>query len=126
MTAKRILSIGQCGADHGRITRTFGEHFNAEVVSVDNEAEATLRLREGRFDLILVNRILDSDGSSGVQIIKHLKANPLAQAIATMLVSNYEEAQEEAVKNGALEGFGKGALGHPEMMSRLRRILEDL
>ena len=125
MATKRILSIGQCGADHGRFTRTFHEHFNAEVVSADDEAEASLQLHEGPFDLILVNRVLDSSGSSGVEIIKNLKANPIVQPIPAMLVSNYDDAQEEAVKYGALKGFGKGALGQPAMISRVRKVLGD-
>jgi len=125
MTVRRILSIGQCGADHSRFTRTFREHFNAEVVSADDEAEASQHLQEGPFDLILVNRVLDSSGFSGVQIIKNLKGNPVAQSIPAMLVSNYDDAQEEAVKYGALKGFGKGALGQPAMISRIRKVLGD-
>jgi two-component system chemotaxis response regulator CheY len=125
MTGRRILSIGQCGADHSRFTQTFREHFNAEVVSADDAAEASQWLHDGPFDLILVNRVLDSNGSSGVEIIKHLKAKPVAQPIPAMLVSNYDDAQEEAVKYGALKGFGKSALGQPAMISRVRKVLGD-
>src|SRR5258708_27272214 len=125
MTVRRILIIGQCGAAHSRFTRAFSVHSNAEVVSADDEAEGSQHLQEGPFDLVLVNRVLDSSGFSGVEIIKHLKANPVAQSIPAMLVSNYDDAQEEAVKYGALKGFGKGALGQPAMISRVRRALGD-
>src|SRR5258708_25371117 len=109
MTVRRILSIGQCGADHSRFPRAFRDHFNAEVVSADDEAEASQQLHEGPFDLILVNRVLDSSGFSGVEIIKHLKANPVAQSIPAMLVSTYDDAQEEPWECGGSKAFGKGA-----------------
>ena len=40
-----------------------------------------------------------------------------------MLVSNYEDAQNEAVAAGALPGFGKASLGQPHMLARLRPLL---
>src|SRR5882724_9224547 len=124
MQARRILSIGQCAADHYRITRTFQEHFAAEVLGADNEEEAAQILRLGNIDLILVNRILDATGSSGLDVIKNLKSDSEASVIPAMLVSNYDDAQEEAVRLGAFKGFGKAALGEPAMVSAVRRVFE--
>jgi len=42
-----------------------------------------------------------------------------------MLVSNYEDAQKEAVAAGALAGFGKASLGRPAMIESLRSVLGD-
>ena len=61
MAAKRVLSVGQCFADHGVITRTLEKHFAAEVVPAEDAAEALARLRQEAFDLVLENRILDRD-----------------------------------------------------------------
>ena len=41
-----------------------------------------------------------------------------------MLVSNYADAQREAVEAGAEPGFGKASLGRPEMLGKIRPILE--
>ena len=43
--------------------------------------------------------------------------------VPVMLVSNYEDAQREAVAKGALPGFGKAALGQPHTLARLRAVL---
>ena len=123
MSTKRVLSVGQCCADHGAITRTIQGHFDATVVPADDLAEARAQLREGAFDLVLVNRILDADGSSGLDVVKQLKADEASRDLPVMLVSNYEESQQQAVQAGAVRGFGKGALGQPQTIARLRTYL---
>jgi two-component system chemotaxis response regulator CheY len=124
MSTRRVLSIGQCGADHGALARTFRQHFGAEVVSASDAAEARTLLDEEHYDLILVNRILDSDGTSGMEIIKKLKGEETISAVPIMLVSNHEEAQREAMDHGAVAGFGKGSLGQPQMIARVCALLE--
>src|SRR4051812_28569362 len=124
MAAKRVLSVGQCGADHGSLARTIGRHFDANVVSADTAAEALALLRQQPFDLVLVNRILDADGSSGTSLIRQVKAEETLRPLPVMLVSNYEDAQREAVEAGALPGFGKAALGQPQTLGRLRNVLQ--
>jgi CheY-like chemotaxis protein len=122
MTAKRILSVGQCQADHGRLAQTIRHLFGAEVVGVDDAVEADRRLGEQAFDLILVNRIFDANGASGIDFIRGLKRRNLAWA-PVMLVSNHEDAQREAIAAGAVPGFGKASLGHAAMVERLRPLL---
>jgi two-component system chemotaxis response regulator CheY len=123
MTAKRVLSVGQCMADHGSIARTFRQHFQAEVVPADRGEEAVNLAAEEQFDLVLVNRVLDADGSSGMEVIRRLKENEALRQVPVMLVSNYDDAQQEAVRLGALPGFGKAALGQPQTISRLKAVL---
>jgi CheY-like chemotaxis protein len=121
---KRVLSIGQCAADHAAIARVFRQHFAAEVVAADSAQEALSALSHEEFSLLLVNRILDVDGSSGIELLKHLKKNHEFSCVPAMLVSNYEDAQQEAVQAGAAPGFGKAALGQPAMLGRVRTFLE--
>jgi CheY-like chemotaxis protein len=123
MSAKRVLSVGQCFADYGSIARTLQHHFAAEVVGADDAGEALDRLRRETFALVLVNRRLDADGSSGLEVIQQIKADETLRQTPVMLVSNYEDAQKEAVEAGALPGFGKGSLGQPHMLARLRPLL---
>jgi CheY-like chemotaxis protein len=124
MSGKRVLSIGQCFADHGSISRTLQRHFGAEVIGVDEPNEALDRLRRESFDLVLINRRLDADGSSGVAVVEQIKADERLRPLPVMLVSNYDDAQDEAIAAGALPGFGKAALGQPHMLARLRPLLD--
>ena len=125
MTLKKVLSAGQCGFDHNAISRTIQKAFDVEVVAADSLDEAMKELRKGSFALVLVNRVFDEDGSSGLELIERIKGDGGSPSVPVMLVSNYEEAQSEAIRAGALPGFGKSALGHPAMMERLRTVLED-
>jgi CheY-like chemotaxis protein len=124
MSVKRVLSVGQCYADHGAIERTLQKHFAAEVIPAEDAEEALARLEAESFALVLVNRILDRDGSQGLDLIKRIQADEKLQSIPVMLVSNYEDNQQQAEASGARRGFGKGALGHPQMLARVRPFLE--
>jgi two-component system chemotaxis response regulator CheY len=123
MAVKRVLSIGQCGADHYSISNMMQKHFGAEVVAAQDAEEARALLRAGGFALVLVNRILDAGGGLGADVIAQLKADNTLAQVPVMMVSNYEDAQQQAVAQGALPGFGKSSLGHLRTLDRLRAVL---
>jgi CheY-like chemotaxis protein len=123
MKAKRVLSVGQCWADHGSIVRTFKKEFGTEVEGADDVGTALERLRQGNYALVLVNRILDADGTSGMELIRRVKSDPNLKSVPVMLVSNYDDAQAEATAVGAMPGFGKASLGRPQMVERLRPVI---
>ena len=126
MSAKRVLSCGQCGFDHGSLSRVLRQSFGAEVVAADTQEEVLEKLRRESFALVLVNRVLDADGSSGLDLIRQIKADERLRAMPVMLVSNHEDAQAEAVEAGAAPGFGKAQLGQPRMLERVRAVLESV
>jgi two-component system chemotaxis response regulator CheY len=121
--AKRVLSVGQCFADHSGITRILRGSFGAEVVGADTRHEALEVLRQDSFALVLVNRVFDADGSSGLDLIGAIKAEDELRDVPVMLVSNYEDAQAQAVRKGAVPGFGKAALGQAHMLARVEPYL---
>ncbi len=123
MANRRVLSVGQCGADHLKIARTLQE-FEVEILPADTTEEALIMLKEGPFALVLVNRVCDLDGSLGMELIRRIKGDPALQAVPVMLVSNHDDAQQEAVAAGAVEGFGKAQYG-PLIAARLRPFLSD-
>ena len=125
MSVKRVLSVGQCFADHSSLLRTFRTHFGAEVVGADSAPEALALLEREAFDLVLVNRIFDADGGPGLDFIRQLMQEPLRGRVPVMLVSNYDWAQEEAVQAGARPGFGKSSLGQAPMLERVRAVLGE-
>jgi DNA-binding NtrC family response regulator len=116
------LSIGQCAADHAAISRVLADQFHTAVIPVDDEEQAAVELRRSPVSLVLVNRIFDADGRSGLDFIRRWKERE--PHVPIMLVSNYEDAQEDARQMGAVRGFGKAALGQPAMLDRVRPYLE--
>ena len=121
MAVRRVLSIGQCGFDSAAIEKLFEQNHSASVTSVDSASEAASQLKAGTFELVLVNRRLDADGSSGLSLLEQLLAQ--SPSVPMMLVSDRADAQQEAVSKGALPGFGKSALRAPETAERIRSAL---
>lgn len=120
---KRVLDVGNCGPDHAALRRLIEGGFGAELLQADAFDDAAALVRQTPCDLILVNRKLDIDYSDGLEVIRRLKADPELAAVPVMLVSNYPEAQAEAVAAGAVEGFGKLALQAPATHERLVAVL---
>lgn len=122
--ARRVLSVGQCGFDHMKISRYLRSTFGAEVDGADSFDEAISAIQSGMYDLVLVNRVTDFDGSSGVELIRTLKADPELARFPVMLVSDQVRAQNLAEAEGAFPGFGKADLNTGTAQERLRPILD--
>jgi CheY-like chemotaxis protein len=120
---KRVLDVGQCGMDHGAISRLIERDFGAEVAQAHHLQDALAQLRAGGFDLVLVNRKLDADYSDGMEVIRQIKAEAALAATPVMLVSNFAEAQQQAVEAGAEPGFGKAELTAPSTRELLAKFL---
>lgn len=125
MSAPRILNVGQCGFDHSSISRFLQQSCKAEVDAADSGAEAldALRSEPARYDLVLVNRVFDRDGSPGLDLIREIRADSTLAQVPVMLVSNFANAQQEAIDLGALPGFGKSDLDDEATARRLRDAL---
>ena len=120
---RKVLDVGQCNADHSSITSTLKKNFDVEIHRAHSHSEAIKLAGDTAFDLILINRLLDADGTPGMDILNALKANASTAEVPVMVVSNYKEAQEKAVEKGAVEGFGKAALNSAETMEILSKYL---
>ena len=125
VSKKRVLSLGQCAADQWSIANALQASFDVEVIAADRFADAEEQLQQGGIDLMLVNRVLDRDGSSGLDFIRQMKADDVLRQVPVMLVSNYADAQRQAVALGALPGFGKAVLEDAATLARLRDFLSD-
>jgi CheY-like chemotaxis protein len=118
----RILDVGQCGFDHAAI-HDFIQHVVSSTVDAAGTPEETQKLMEmNRYHLVLINRILDRDGSSGIELIKQLRQIPDCPPL--MLVSNLPDAQAKAIAAGALQGFGKATIHLPQTAEHLREVLK--
>ncbi len=96
----RVLDVGNCGYDHGKISQMLQREFDAEVVAADTASETLERLAREKFDLVLVNRKLDHDYSDGIEIIKLIKQHPEFSSLPVMMITNYPEHQQQAVAIG--------------------------
>jgi two-component system chemotaxis response regulator CheY len=121
---KRIALIGHCGPDSTFLRMAVSRAAKgAQVVSADDSSELDRMLNDG-VDLLLFNRVLDYgfDDTEGVAIIRKLRATH--PNVKMMLVSNYPEAQAEAVAAGALPGFGKREMSSPRVTDLIRAAIE--
>jgi DNA-binding response OmpR family regulator len=121
----RILDVGQCGVDHGAISRYLSDRFGARVERAETGDEARRMLESVRYDLVLINRVLDLDGSPGLNLLRTLKeaTDQSLAAVPVILVSDYPEAQQAAQKLGAAPGFGKASLHSPTTLARIKALL---
>ena len=106
-TPQRVLSVGQCGFDDSRLARLLGE-LGLTMDRATDATDASGLLAANRYTLVLVNRVFDADGSSGLALLTRIAAT-----VPTMLVSDLPEAQAQAIAAGALPGFGKSQLHAP-------------
>jgi two-component system chemotaxis response regulator CheY len=112
-------------ADQWSLSRTLQDSFGAEVIAADTPAQALDQMRQENFALVLVNRVFDRDGSSGLDLIRQVKGDKELSRVPIMLISNYTDAQTQAIQAGAEPGFGKSSLGQPQMLDRVRAFLEE-
>lgn len=117
----RVLDVGQCDLDHANITRLLKTKFDAAVDRARDAAQVNHLVDFYEYDLILVNRLFDADGSPGQDLIDELKST--GQQAPIMLVSNFEDAQATAQQAGAVPGFGKASLDAPETTELLATYL---
>jgi CheY-like chemotaxis protein len=121
--SKRVLDVGNCVPDHAAIRGLLEGTFGAEVVQAHGPDDTLAALRQGGFDLVLVNRKLDQDYSDGLEIIKAIKADAALARTPVMLITNYEDHQAAAIAAGAEPGFGKLSLRTEETINRLGKLL---
>jgi CheY-like chemotaxis protein len=122
---KKVLDVGQCAMDHGAIRRYLETGFQANVTQAHDADDALEALSGAGFDLVLINRVLDSDGSDGLEIVRRIKSDPRLSATPVMLVTNFPEYQQQAIAAGAEPGFGKASLQQPATRERLKPFLES-
>ena len=120
--SKRILLVGHCGVDGPRLQREIASKFDSVQADRINSMEDLEAAVADGADLLLVNREpIGFAPMLGVDVIRQLREEyPDQKAI---LVSDYEDAQEEAAGAGALPGFGKADIGSPKFAEIVRSAL---
>ena len=122
--AKKVALVGHCGPDASYLRSAVSSSVRgAQIMMIDEAARLDKALGDG-VDLILMNRQLDwgFETEEGIELIRQIRAKH--PNIKTMLVSNYPEAQQEAIAAGALPGFGKREIGTSRVTDLLKSALE--
>jgi DNA-binding NarL/FixJ family response regulator len=117
----RIVLVGHCGVDAPRLEAAVSRILpRADVISVNSEEQLQEICDDGA-DLLLINRQLPYgfESEEGVELMCELQE--MHPDVKMMLVSDRPDAQERAMRAGAVEGFGKADLGS----SRIAEILKD-
>jgi len=122
---KKVVLVGHCGPDSSYLRIAVSgaaKQSQVQVLMADDQSELNKLLADG-VDLLLLNRQLDwgFEAETGVELMQLLRAK--FPNVKMMLVSNYPEAQAEAVAAGALPGFGKREIGTPRVKELIREAL---
>lgn len=124
MMTKRVLDVGNCGPDFAAMTKFLTSNFDCTVDQAHGPSDTLTKLREGDYDLVLINRKLDRDYTDGTEILKQIKADPALQDTPVMLITNLADHQDVAVELGAQRGFGKLEYSLPETKEKLVKFLQ--
>jgi two-component system, chemotaxis family, chemotaxis protein CheY len=120
-TIAKVVLVGHCGFDQGSISRAVAVALpDVAIESAYNTAG--LHQHAAPDALLLVNRVLDGrfGTGSGIDLIAELSSRDSPPQM--MLISNYPESQAQAVKAGALPGFGKSELGQTATTQKLQSV----
>lgn len=123
---KIVVDCGNCGPDYNAIRQMVQANFDAVVLQTHGLEDTLELLAQRQVDLITVNRKLDRDYTDGMDVIRGIKADARYADLPVMLVTNYEEHQESAEKEGAVRGFGKLSVREPSTITLLQKYLGTL
>ena len=106
---RTVVLVGHCGPDMFMLKTAVGRALPEATIVAVNDVDALGEYRTPEA-LLLVNRELDGrfDTQSGIDLISEIAQQ--THVAATMLISDLEDAQSEAVAAGAKPGFGKSQL----------------
>jgi CheY-like chemotaxis protein len=120
---KTVVDCGNCGPDYNAIRQMVQSNFEAVVLQTHSLEDTLEVLAQRPVDLVTVNRKLDRDYTDGMDVIRGIKADPRFSSVPIMLVTNYEEYQQAAAKEGAVPGFGKLTVRDPATVGLLQPYL---
>jgi two-component system, chemotaxis family, chemotaxis protein CheY len=115
----RILLVGHCGPDSYALRSAVESMVPGAIVEFAPDGDS-LRRGLATASLLLINRVLDGDYSSATGLELILDLHRSAPGVPTMLVSNFAEAQEQAIAAGARPGFGKREMYAEETRAKIR------
>ncbi len=119
---RTVVLVGHCGPDMFMLKTAVGRPIPGASIVFVNDAD-TLSEYLTSDSLLLVNRELDGqfDTQSGIDLISEVAQQ--TDGPVTMLISDLEDAQSQAVAAGAKPGFGKSQLYEESTAEILRESM---
>jgi DNA-binding response OmpR family regulator len=119
---KNVLIIGHCDLDNPQITSLIEKTFSVKTTRLKMLEKAVESLEKQDYDLVIINRIGAFDQESGLELIKAIKQDGRFK-MPLMMVTNYKDQMEEAIKCGAVLGYGKDRLHDKDTIELLSQYL---
>jgi DNA-binding response OmpR family regulator len=119
---KNVLIVGHCDLDNPQITSLIEKNFSAKVTRVKLLKKAIDCLEKQDYDLVIINRIGAFDQEGGLELIKEIKKDGRFNT-PLMMVTNFNDQMDEAIKCGAVAGYGKDKLYDEETVELLSKYL---
>jgi len=119
---KNVLVVGHCDLDNPQITSLLEKNFSTNVVRVKMLKKVIEHLEKLDYDLVIINRIGAFDQESGLELIKSIKQDGRFKA-PLMMITNFRDQMDEAIKLGAVPGYGKDKLHAKDTIELLSKYL---
>ncbi len=119
---KNVLVVGHCDLDNPQITSLIEKNFSAKVTREKLLKKAIGCLEKQNYDLVIINRIGAFDQEGGLELIKVIKEDGRFNT-PLMMVTNYKEQMDKAIKCGTVQGYGKDKLYDKETVELLSKYL---
>jgi CheY-like chemotaxis protein len=114
----RALLVGHCPIDAPRIEAVLRRAGCDGVEGVQSVDGALAKLRQGRYRLVVGNRVIGFDQQGGLHLTQKVRAAGDLAAVPVMVLSGEEETQRAVAAAGGLAGFGKDHLEEPQTPAR--------
>ncbi len=119
---KNVLIVGHCDLDNPQITSLIEKNFSAKVTRVKQLKKTIGYLEKQEYDLVIINRIGAFDQEGGLELIKEIKKDGRFNT-PLMMITNFKDQMVEAIKCGAVPGYGKDNLYDKETVELLGEYL---
>lgn len=86
------------------------QHFDVQVDRVMFVDEAIKKLESNQYALVLFNRLIFADSSPGIALLERTNSNGSGDKTPMMMISNFDESQQQCIAAGGVPGFGKNAI----------------
>ncbi len=121
---KNVLIVGHCDLDHPQIASIIKKNFTANVTRLKQLKETVGCLEKYDYDLVIINRMGAFDQESGLELIKNITQKGHFH-VPLMMVTNYKDQMDIAIKIGAVPGYGKDKLYDIETIELLSKYLGE-
>ena len=125
MPVKQIYLVGHCGSDAFALKLAVEKAADGRDIPVRTAIETDEHVTAASSDtLLLINRQLGNmlRRTTGIEFINQMLKRDDPPRM--MLVTNYDDAQQQAIDAGAFPGFGKSQVHKPETKAKLQRVID--